>query len=307
MIRVSKNYNLKYTAVAIEDYNKNVEAPLPSYRQDDLTNLIVYGREVLRTGGEIGIHGYNHQPLQFSDEIAKQYDYVPWKSVEDMEASIKEIVAYLKQGFPNYEAVSYVPPSNILSEEGRKALIDNWDTLRTINSLYGEDSIGHSYVQEFEIAEEGIIEMPRVTSGYAETPVMLWLEASVMTAHGFISHFIHPDDIFDDYRSSGKGWQELYQDFQYMLERMEKQYPWLKAQTSGEAAEHVAIVLNSNLTRQQQENSLVLDIENFYSPQYFILRSKKKIGKLTNCTVKLIDEHTYLVEATDKRFNIELK
>jgi len=306
MIRLAKNYHLKYTAVAIEDYNNDVIAPLPSYRQDDLANLISYGREVLKTGGEIGIHGYNHQPLQFDESIAKEYDYVVWNSYEDMEASIQEVVAYLKKGFPSYDTVSYVPPSNILSQEGRRALVNNWESLFTISSLYEEDSTGHSYVQEFEIADDGIIEMPRITSGYAENSEMVWLEANVMTTHGFISHFIHPDDIFDDYRSGGKGWGELYRDFQYMLKRMDDTYSWLKAQTSTEAAVQVATVLNSQITRQQTESKIDVKIDNYYLPQYFILRTDKKIGKLTNCHVKLIEDNTYLVETTDEHFNIEL-
>src|SRR5690606_13679842 len=125
MIKLAKNYDLKYTAVAIEDYNEAIKAPLPKYRQEDLTNLIVFGREVLKTGGEVGIHGYNHQPLQFRQDIADEYDYVVWNSYEDMEASIREVLSYTQSAFPNYNVVSYVPPSNILSAEGRQALVDN--------------------------------------------------------------------------------------------------------------------------------------------------------------------------------------
>lgn len=307
MIRAAKTYDLKYTAVAIQDYNDVVAAPLPTYRQDELTNLIVYGREVLKTGGEIGIHGYNHQPLQFREDIAKEFDYYTWRSYEDMEAAVREVVAYLDKAFPNYEPVSYVPPSNILSAEGRQALASNWESLRVIASLYEEDFRGYSYVQEFEIADDGIIEMPRITSGYADAPDMLWLEANAMTAHGFVSHFIHPDDLLDDHRSGGKKWSVLYKDFQQLLGRINDTYPWLKAQTSGDAATHIAMVLSSNISRKQAKSRLEVDIEHYRTHQYFILRSHKKIGKLSNCKVRLIDEHTYLVEATDERFTIELK
>lgn len=307
MIRAAKNYNLKYTAVAIQDYNDNVAAPLPPYRQEDLTNLIVYGREVLKTGGEIGIHGYNHQPLQFREDIAQEYDYKTWNSYADIEASVQSVVEFVKKGFPTYDAVSYVPPSNVLSKEGRKALADNWDSLRVVSSLYEEDPRDYSYVQEFEVADDGIVEMPRITSGYAESPDMLWLEASVMTAHGFFSHFIHPDDLLDEHRGGRKSWKNLYQDFEQLLDRISDTYPWLKAQTSGEAATHVATVLNSRITRKQSDADLTVDIGNYRDRQYFILRSDKKIGKLTNCRVQLIDEDTYLVEATDEQFHIELK
>ncbi|OXS52645.1 hypothetical protein B1A99_32845 [Cohnella sp. CIP 111063] len=307
MIRAANRYDLKYTAVAIQDYNEVVAAPLPAYRQEDLTNLIVYGREVLKTGGEIGIHGYNHQPLQFREDIAKEYDYKTWSSYEDIETSVQTVVAFLKKAFPSYDTVSYVPPSNVLSEQGRKALADNWDSLRVIASLYEDDPRGFSYVQEFEIAPDGIVEMPRITSGYSEAPDMLWLEASVMTAHGYFSHFIHPDDLLDEHRGKKKGWKNLYQDFGNLLDRISDTYPWLKAQTSGDAAMHVAAVLNSRITRKQSEEKLAVDIENYRTKQYFILRTDKKIGKLTHCHVQLIDENTYLVEATNAHFNIELK
>lgn len=307
MIQAARKYDLKYTAVAIQDYNDDVAAPLPPYRQEDLANLIVYGREVLKTGGEIGIHGYNHQPLQFREDIARAYDYKTWNSYEDIETSVQMIVDFLKKAFPNYDPVSYVPPSNVLSQEGRKALADNWDSLRVVASLYQEDPQDFAYVQEFEIAADGVVEMPRITSGYGETPGMQWLEANAMTTHGFFSHFIHPDDLLDEDRSGQKGWKDLYKDFERLLDRVNDTYPWLKAQTSGDAAVHVATVLNSRISRKPSEAGVAVDIENYRDRQYFILRTDKKIGKLTHCHVKLIEEHTYLVEATDAQFTIELK
>lgn len=307
MISAAKKYNIKYTAVAIEDYNTQVAAPYPLYRKDDLTNLIIYGREIIKTGGEIGIHGYNHQPLQFDENLAKEYQYFPWNSYQDMKLAIQEVLSYIGKALPNYDVVSYVPPSNILSQEGRRALVESWDSLRVISSLYEGDEFGHSYVQEFEIAPDGVIEMPRITSGYGDSPDMEWLEASVMTTHGFISHFIHPDDIFDDYRSGDKGWSQLYTDFEMMLNRIDTSYPWLESRTSGDAAIQVATVLNSNITRHYETNSLSVDIDNFYSKIHFILRTEKKIGKLTHCHVEKIDDNTYLVEATSEQFNIELK
>ena len=307
MIKASKKHNIRYTAVAILDYNEETKAPLPDYRQEDLNNLIIYGREVLKLDGEIGIHGYNHQPLQYDEEIAKSLQYKTWNSNEDMALSIDMMLNYLNKAFPNYAPITYVPPSNILGEEGRKVLHEQWDSLKVIASLYENDLVNTAYAQEFEIAADGVLEMPRITSGYAESPETKWLEASIMTAHGFISHFIHPDDIFDDYRSGDKKWSELYKDFDSMLKRMNETYPWLEARTSGEAAYHISTVLRSDMTRQYSDSKVKVDISNFVEPQYFILRTKKDIGKLHNCKVEKIDEATYLVTADSSDFYIEVK
>lgn len=307
MIKASRKYDIKYTAVAIQDYNDDISAPFDKVDPNELANAIVYGREVLKSGGEIGIHGYNHMPLQFRKEVADFYGYVPWESVEDMEASIETVVDYLAQAFPNYELVSYVPPSNILSAEGRQALINKWPDFKVISSLYEEDPLDYAYVQEFEIADDGVLEMPRITSGYADAPDMGWLEANVMTSLGFISHFIHPDDIFDIQRSGNKKWSRLYVDFTAMLDRMETTYPWVRPQTSSEAALNMGYVLNSEITRNSNDHVVDVSIENQVITQYFILRTDKKIGKLKGCDVKKLEENTYLVAADSEHFTIELK
>lgn len=307
MIKASKRYDVKYTAVAIEVYEDNVIPPFEPAIKDYLTNMIAFGREVLKSGGEIGIHGYNHQPLQFNDELAQYYEYKRWENTDDIELATKEVLHFLSQAFPSYTPISYVPPSNILSEEGRQALVNSWPELKVISALYDTDFLGHSYVQEFEVAPDGVIEMPRITSGYFDTEYTRWLEANVVTTHGFISHFLHPDDLLDKERNAGKEWKGLFEDFTSMLNRMESTYPWIRSDTSNHAALNLGFVLSSQMTRETTKNAVSVQLENQQVTQYFILRSDKKIGRLTNCDVKKIDELTYLVTTDDENFSIELK
>ena len=44
-----------------------------------------------------------------------------------------------------------------------------------------------AYVQEYSIADDGIVEMPRVTSGYTEGDFQRWLNANAITTHGIFS------------------------------------------------------------------------------------------------------------------------
>jgi len=307
MLKAAKRYNVKYTAVAIEVYEDNVVYPFEPAIRDNLTNLIAFGREVLKSGGEIGIHGYNHQPLQMDDELAKYYSYKSWKTTDDMEKATEEVIDFLKKAFPNYTPISYVPPSNILSDEGREVLIKAWPDLRVISSLYDTDTLNHSYVQEFEVATDGIMEMPRVTSGYFDKDYTVWLETNIMTTHGIISHFLHPDDLLESDRSGGKSWNELYEDFVGMLNRMESTYSWIRSDTSDNAALNMGYVLSSQMNREMTTKGISVQLVNQKVTQYFILRSDKKLGKLTNCDVKRIDEGTYLVATDNENFSIELK
>ncbi|WP_284641341.1 DUF2194 domain-containing protein [Paenibacillus silviterrae] len=306
MLKAAKLNNVKYTAVLVQSYNDRVNPPFAAPDDEDIGGLISYGREVIKSGGEIGLHGYNHQSLQTSNEVADEYGYNAWNNVSDMEDSIKESVRFVSQAFPNYTMMSYVPPSNVLSSEGREALKRGWPALAVISSLYGEDATQLSYVQEFEIASDGILEMPRITSGYFERPFDRWFEANAITTHGIFSHFIHPDDMFDMNRSSGLSWEKLYKRYVDMLDRLKTVHPWLRPMNSTEAAMDMEKVLNSKVQFIRNGNKLQGTIEPFADKQYFIFRTTKSIGILSGCEIQKIDTGAYLVTAHHADFTIEL-
>ncbi|WP_028609408.1 DUF2194 domain-containing protein [Paenibacillus harenae] len=306
MLKAAKKYDIKYTAAIIQSYNDDVSGPFEHPVDEDRYGLIAYGREVIKSGGEIGIHGYNHQSLVSDEAISKAFGYNSWKNSAVMEESIEEVLSYAGEAFPKYAFLSYVPPSNVLGADGREALKKAWPHLSVISSLYLEDVTNMSYVQEYEIADDGVIEMPRITSGYFEDVFERWAEANAMTGLGLFSHFIHPDDILSSARSKNQNWGKLYENFVQKAERFQETYPWVRSMTSTEAALDMAGSLTAQVKWTQEENRIQGDISNYRDPLYFILRSDKKIGRLTHCSVKKIDANTYLVEAHDSKFTIEL-
>ena len=70
--------------------------------------------------------------------------------------------------------------------------------------------------------------MPRMTSGYIFNETARGDIVSGILGPGLWSHFIHPDDIFDQHRSEGKDWAGLKADFENMITFVKKNYPWLK-------------------------------------------------------------------------------
>ncbi|MFD0715443.1 DUF2194 domain-containing protein [Paenibacillus sp. GCM10027626] len=306
MLRAAKRFDVKFTAVLIESYHDNVQPPFRAPIDADLRGLIAFGREVLKNGGEIGLHGYNHQSFTLSKKVADEFDYVPWVSTEDMAESVEEAIRFAAEAFPNYSMVSYVPPSNVMDPEGREALKKGWPNLAVISSLYGEDASGVAYVQEFEIANDGILEMPRLTSGYYERPFDRWMMANAITTHGFFSHFIHPDDLLDAERGQSLDWEHLYSQFSAMLKRLDDTYPWLRQMTGAEAAVDMEKMLNSRVDFTQDEHVIHGKIESFQSKQYFILRTSRKMTELSGCETKKIDDGVYLITAHKADFEIKL-
>lgn len=306
MLKAAKQFDVKYSAVLIESYNDETKPPFRSPKDADEEGLISYGREVLKSGGEIGLHGYNHQSLVLSQAVANEFGYNAWRNTDEMAEAIEESVRFAKTAFPNYTMLTYVPPSNVLSPEGREALKKGWPDIAVISSVYGEDSSGLSYVQEFEIAKDGILELPRVTSGYMQGSFEIWAEASTMTSLGIFSHFIHPDDLLDTERSHGLKWEKLYEKYADMLARLDETYPWLRPMTSTDAAISMAKVLSSSVDWNRSGQTLHGSIQPFRNEAFFIFRTEQTIKSIEGCKVRKIDEGTYMITAGRAEFYIEL-
>jgi len=307
MLKAAQKYEVKYTAALIQSYNDQIEPPFEKPVDEDLKGLISYGREVLKSGGEVGLHGYNHQSLQLSKSVADEFGYQPWSGIEPMVQSLQEANRFFQRAFPKYELLSYVPPSNVLSPEGRQALKIALPNLASISSLYFGAESGVAYLQEFELAPDGILEMPRVSSGYSDDDWMHWTEANAATAHGYFSHFIHPDDLLDSTRGKQMKWSQLYEKYVDMLERVEHTYPWIRPQTASESALDVVNALTSSLVLSEETDGTIRGkIAPFDKKAYFIMRTNRKFTRLRGCDVKAIDDGVYLITANAGEFSIKL-
>ncbi|QCH26558.1 DUF2194 domain-containing protein [Clostridium tyrobutyricum] len=303
ILKGAKVYNLRYTGTIIEDYNNNTKPPFASRINND-NDFILFGNELLKDGGEMGIHGYNHQSLAFKGYIKQPLGYKPWNSVSDMEDAIRETVKYSKSVFKNYKLRVYVPPSNILSPQGREAILKSMPDLKIISSLY-DSPYPDSYSQEFEI-KDGVYELPRVSSGYNDDEDTIWSEYNTITSSGVFSHFIHPDDVLDSRRSEGKDWEGLLKSYNSLLSNINTNFKWLKPVTASEGAKIMKNYLDIEPFIQYKGNLINVYCKNFKSGCKFILRSNNVIHQNGGCTVSKIDEGVYLVTGKSANFSLRM-
>ncbi|MGM7684401.1 DUF2194 domain-containing protein [Cytobacillus sp. Hm23] len=297
-------YDVVYTGVLIETYNDVVKAPFNDIGSDRST-LIRYGRELLKMGGELGVHGYNHQSLTTDPAAVEDLGYNAWNSMGDMVLALQTVESFVKQSFPNYPLTTYVPPSNRISDEGVQALLESIPTINTISSLYLEDDVGYSKIQEFD-ATSTHNNLPRITSGYEYSEKNKWAIANAITSIGVFSHFIHPDDIFDENRSFSKSWSTLSKEYNGMLSDLHADYPWLQSRTASNASIQMANYLNAEVFIKQDSDRIIAYVDRFAQEMKFLLRTNKKIGSLKNCTVTKVDDDIYVVSANDMIIEIGL-
>ncbi len=307
MIKISKNFDIKYSGFAIESYNNNTSLPLPQGDAKDIQNLLIFGKELLGIGGEIGLHGYNHQSLALKGFIKQDLGYTLWKSESDMAESIKELIRFMKSVFSQYSFKAYVPPSNILSPEGRKAVIEANPDLKIISSVYLPNKEGDAYVQEFSIAEDGIIEFPRISAGYENTDETIWQIYNGLNLYGLFAHFIHPDDVLDPERNGGKSWTQLSKELTSIVGEVNQKYGWLRSFTISPASQELVKYLECNPQIEYKNDTITIYTENFRPDIYCIMKTKNKIIESEKCEHLKISGDAYLLTLKDAICNLKLE
>ena len=96
LTQLAERYGIHYTGVMIENYEDDtLSAP---QRQADTEQFRYFGGLLLRQGGEIGYHGYNHQPLCLPDtDYGDAYAYNQWPNADAITAAMDELTAVPEQ------------------------------------------------------------------------------------------------------------------------------------------------------------------------------------------------------------------
>lgn len=303
MLELASDHGIRYTGVMIENYGDATDGTIE--KQKDTKRFEYFGNMLLHQGGELGYHGYNHQPLSLPNtDYGDVLPYDTWKNQSAMKKAVKELVRFGDKIFPGTSMSVYVPPSNVLSAEGRRMLAEDFPQIRTIASNYFTGEF--AYVQEFEVAEDGIVEQPRIISGAIIDSYMKMAALSELNMHFVNSHFIHPDDLLDEDRGAALGWEKLKGNLSDYMDWLDDSAPSLRQLTGSELSGAIQRYGAVTFTKTVTDQEIRLELDNFYDEVYFMVRINEGTpgdvsgGKLTHLTGNL-----YLLKAKEPTVTIE--
>ena len=303
MLSFVDKYGIKYTGATIENYEDDTSGNV--HGQDDISRFVYFGNMLLRSGGEIGYHGYNHQPLSpKSLDYKGVYSYNTWEE-SAMVSAMKELVRFNEELFPNVEKSVYVPPSNVLSAEGRKVLVEEIPEIKTIASNYFPGDF--AYDQEFEWASDGMVEQPRIISGGMLDDFMQLAAFSELNMHFVNSHFIHPDDTLDVDRGAELGWAVLKSNLEHYISWLKSAAPDLRdltgSQLSGAIQRYSALVPKQELTA----TGIEWTFDHFYDEVYLFVRiNEGQVGSHVNGgTLTHLTGNLYLLKARQAKVTMD--
>lgn len=307
--KLAQKYGIRYTGVMIENYEDAVNQTEPA-RQPDTTQFRYFGGMLLQMGGELGFHGYNHQPLALWDtDYGTLYDYKTWKNKETLVASLNELIAFQDEVLPNAHGSVYVPPSNILSVRARKLIGTDVPRIKTIASTYFEDGTDLPYVQEFGVASDGIVEQPRIVSGsMVDDSYMRLAAVSELNMHYVSTHFMHPDDLLDPDRGAKEGWEIYKGGLVDYLEWLTKSAPDLRRQTGSECSGAIQRFSSVTVSVDTSADAWTLSLGNFHDEAWLMFRANNgEPGAVTGGELTHLTGNLYLLKTNDKTLTIERK
>lgn len=318
LLELAEKYGIRYSGMVIEDYSEELEGPFTP--NQNTQRFRYFGTSLLKAGGEIGLHGYNHIPLcmeGFDEEFGEDYvqgtyerlfDYGYWNSLDDMGASIEELIRFIKELYPEITAEAYVPPSNILSADARKMLSERFPQITSIASIYFEGDV--EYTQEFEVAEDGIVETPRVISGCIIDSFMEIGALSELNLHFVNSHFQHPDDVLDEDRGAEAGWETMSNRLDEYMEWLYSAAPPIRNLTATEMAGAVQRYYYLDVVQEITEDEIILQLSNYQDEAYLMIRiNGREPENLQTCieggTLTEMGDGLYLIEASQNHIVIQ--
>ncbi|WP_250252288.1 DUF2194 domain-containing protein [Bifidobacterium longum] len=308
LVRLAERYGIRFTGVMIENYGDDTKND--PVRQTDNTQFEYYGGLLLRQNGEIGYHGYNHQPLVLPNtNYGNEYTYVQWPNRKAIVDSLNELIAFQKTVLPAATSSVYVPPSNILSSEGRQIIGEDVPQIRAIASMAFPPDSSLEYVQEFGVAADGVVEAPRIVSGSMVNNSYMRLAAvSELNMHYVSTHFMHPDDLLDEDRGAKEGWETYRKGLEDYLDWLEQSAPSIRMQTGTECAAAVQRFSGLTVSMATSDDSWDLHLGNLIDQGWLMFRANNGTpGRVRGGSLTKLTGNLYLLKATSATVHIERK
>jgi len=277
--------DIEYSAYVAFDYNTYIRPPFTFKEWDanlfSKNNTTVQqsswlGRDVIESGHEMALHGYNHVSLLKSD----------WKEPEYMVTALSTAAKKWKTlNFGNLPT-SYVPPSNYIDSIGLAKLQKGMPSIKYIQSTYlGDKEEGGDRDFDPDPYNDYFFGYPRITSGFDLQEIDLLTMESMYLYTGIWTHFVHPDDVFQIPDESNKetsghfefrnrnnlNWNSsknkigLFDRFKNEVVSFKKRHPYSRFLNATESSDLVKDWRYAYFTHLQQNGNYIVDSDYFPS------------------------------------------
>ena len=168
------------------------------------------------------------------------------------------------------------------------------------------------YTQEYEVAEDGLIETPRILSGYLLDSASDLYAMSELNLHYVSSHYQHPYDLLTAETGGEAGWEEAYRRLCGYADWLESAALGLRKLTASEMAGAVQRFYYVDVERELTEEGLTLTLSNFQDEAWFLARFNDwepdiSEGVVSGGTIEHLQGNLYLIKAEEAEVTVKKK
>lgn len=220
-------------------------------------------------GDEIGFHGYNHTPMLEAN----------WPDPVGIRSRLERSRQLWAQHVPAPMPTSWVPTNNQFAAPMLEAIVEYFPTVRTVSTVFDTGRADDGQFRDFGPEPRGssLLQIPRMTSGYVPTDETRLLCFSQISWMGAWTHFVHPDDLFDqpsdaghtgfernpDCRSwrveSAHGFSGMLTVFDAWVGGIREIFPWLEPSTTSQAHDLLEQLADADVSVGLATNRLVIE------------------------------------------------
>ena len=158
------------------------------------------------------------------------------------------------------------------------------------------------------VADDGIVEAPRIVSGGMVGDYMRLAAESELNMHFVSTHFMHPDDMLDPDRGAKEGWAVYRKGLENYLDWLEASAPSIRMQTGTECASAVQRFSGLTVKMRESANEWEFDLGNFKDQAWLLLRANHGTpGRIQGGSMIRMTGNLYLIKATDSTVHVERK
>jgi len=276
--RVEAKYDLNYTASYVSAFDMLTKKPGRDELAKMQENTVLYGRELLRMGGEIGVQGYHNAPLT---EVSKS------DTKEQMETTAEQ----LEGALPGYHVSTYIPVDQNEPLAHLPFIHEVFPELKAVLANVEQPSMN-----------DGVAVLPKQLNGFVDDPALKWEAFNGLLMSGFISESLHLQSLLLEDEDIDRS---LLQ-FETQQKELKNSFPWLRNQTISDVAKGVENHVNTVVYEEHTKNGITFHLNQIQEPAYFYFSSNRKVESTENCVVTTIGPNLYLVETNHLTFHIRL-
>lgn len=285
MQRIEAKYDLNYTAAFIATFNEGNTSLKRKELSRNQENMILYGRELLRMGGEMGIQGYNYLPIEGMDS-------------SDVNLQQRYTSERMKQALPGYQIHSYVPVQQ-QDPLAHLAIIQSYypDLQAILASVHAPFLLDDTSKK----AKKPVAVLPKTFTGFKSDAYSNWLVFNSLVSFGYYAQSLQPQSFLD-----GQDAETALHDFERFSNQLKQDVPWLRRTVLSDAARSAIHSANTIVYEKKTDHGITFQLNKVSAPSYFFFASNKKITGNKNCDIQKIGTDLYLVETDQLTFSIGL-